>query len=276
MKIVDQFLESITQLPMLPKVVQEVTQMLAQENVDFKSIAHVIEHDQILSARVLRMANSAYFGCSQHINTIENAVGLIGVNNVKTLVIATGVTSAFKQVPGLDLNRFWQHSMVTALVARKIAKQKGLDTEAAYLGGLLHTIGQLPIHLVFPEAAATVDEVCRGRSVLERKAVEHSTLGIDHCRIGEMVTRWWHFPEQIVQVIKHYADPFHLEACELAPVVYASVHIAFDLELGKAPAYIAETLDPDVAKHLGWNDMDALTQDIAACAAFKEEARQYL
>ncbi len=153
MNLIDNFFEKVNQLPMLPKVVQEVTSQLKQADIDLHVLADTINHDQVLAARVLRMSNSAYFGCSRSIKTVEDAVALIGLENVETLVVASGVTTTFNNVPGMDLHRFWQHSLVTASIARQISHDLGLHAGTEYIAGLLHSIGQLPIHLVFQRRA---------------------------------------------------------------------------------------------------------------------------
>lgn len=277
MNVIDDFFEKINKLPMLPKVVQEVTQLLNRDDdLDFSELASTINHDQILAAKVLRMSNAAHFGCSRSIKSIDEAVNIVGVNNLKTLVIASGVTAAFNEIPGFDLKRFWVHSLVTAGVARQLASDLKLDSETAYISGLMHSVGQLPLHMVFPAAGARVDEVCKGRSVLERKNVEQSMFGLDHAQIGEALAEKWNFPEEILRVIRYYATPLEAEACVLAPIVYTAAHIAFDLEFGKEATYIAETLEPDVAKQLGLTDVDALTETIEACRALVPEAKSYI
>ena len=276
MKLIDDFFESSQALPMLPKVVQEVMQLLNTADVDIAALADKINHDQVLSARVLRMSNSAYFGCSRSVSTIEEAVSLIGLDKLKTLVVASGVTSAFTDVPGLDLKNFWQHSLITASIARQIATEQGLDADTAYIAGLMHTVGQLPIHMVFPKAGAEIQEVCKGRSVLERSEVERSILGTDHNLVGEKLAKHWNFPEEISRVIRYYTEPLDKEACDLAPVVYVSAHIAFDLESGQAPQYIAETLSMDVAAKLGLEDKEALAERIETYRTFVSEAKSYV
>jgi HD-like signal output (HDOD) protein len=276
MRLIDDFFENSQALPMLPKVVQEVMQLMNTGDVDIKTLADKINHDQVLSARVLRMANSAYFGCSREVGTIEEAVALIGMAKLNTLVVASGVTSAFTEVPGLDLKRFWQHSLIAASIARQIASEQALDTDAAYIAGLMHTVGQLPIHIVFPKAGADIEEVCKGRSVLERSKVEHSIIGTDHTHVGEKLAKHWNFPDDISRVIRYYTDPLNTYACELAPVVYVSAHIAFDLESGKAAPLIAETLNMEIASTLGIDDTEALIERIEGYRDFVAEARNYV
>jgi putative nucleotidyltransferase with HDIG domain len=276
MKLIDDFFEQTHNMPMLPKVVQEVMQLLNNDDVDIKTLVEKINHDQVLSAKVLRMSNSAYFGRSRSVNTIEEAVSLIGLGKLKTLVIASGVMSAFVEVPGLDLKRFWQHSLVTASIARQLAAEMTMDADTAYIAGLMHTVGQLPIHMVFPKAGADIEAVCKGRSVLERHEVEHDMLGTDHNIVGEQLAKRWNFPEQISRVIRYYTDPLNKNACDLAPVVYVAAHIAFDLESNQKPAYIAETLSTDVATQLGLEATEALAERIETYRVFVDEAKAYL
>ena len=277
MKLIDDFFENSQALPMLPKVVQEVMQLINSGDVEIKTLADKINHDQVLSARVLRMSNSAYFGCSRSIGTIEEAVSLIGMAKLETLVVASGVTSTFTDVPGLDLKRFWAHSLIAASIARALAAEQGLDADTAYIAGLMHTVGQLPIHMVFPKAGADIEEVCKGRSVLERSKVEYSVIGTDHNLVGEKLARHWNFPEDISRAIRYYTNPLSADACALAPVVYVAAHIAFDLESGQAPEYIAETLSADVAEKLNLaGDTAALTERIEGYRSFVAEANSYL
>jgi HD-like signal output (HDOD) protein len=111
---------------MLPKAVKEVIALLNAVDVDNKALTITIGHDQVLLARVLRLSNSAYYGCSLSVKTIDDAISLIGYNCLKTLVIASGVTSAFTNVLGLDIRKFWLHSLVTAAIARQVGKELNL------------------------------------------------------------------------------------------------------------------------------------------------------
>ncbi len=276
MNLIDKFFDQPQTMPMLPKVVQEVTALLNDGDVDIKILADKINHDLVLSAKVLRLSNSAYFGCSREVSSIQEAISLIGLAKLETLVIACGVVSAFTDVPGLNLKRFWQHSLVTASIARQLAKEAGYDTDSAYMAGLMHTVGELPIHIVFPGAGKQIDEVCKGKNVLERSKVEHSVIGIDHCQVGEKLARHWNFPEEIARAIRYYTNPLSQNACKLAPVVYVAAHIAFDLEHGKTPIEIANTLSDDVAATLGLENKEVLAEKIDAYHVFVSEAKCYV
>ena len=140
----------------------------------------------------------------------------------------------------------------------------------------MYTIGQLPIHMVFPKAGADIEEVCKRRNVLERHEVEHTILGTDHNLVGENLAKHWHFPEEISRVIRYYTDPLSKEACRLAPVVYVAAHIAFDLESKQEAQYIAETLSEDMVATLGLDDAEALAERIETYRVFVDKAKAYL
>lgn len=275
MNVIDRFFQSNLNLPMLPKVVQDVLQMLNREDVDLNALARVVDHDQVISAKVLRLANSSYYGASRNVKTLDDAIAIVGFNNFRTLVIASGITGSITHVPGMDLRRFWRHALVTAGIARTLSRELHLEADTAYISALMHSIGQLLIHLVFPAAGADIEETCQGRCVLERKAVEHTVLGFDHCQVGAELAERWNFPEEIQRVIRYYADPLNPKACKLAPVVYVAAHIAFGLELGEDARHIAETLNPDVAAKVGMDRIEWIDR-IESCRSLLAEADSFI
>lgn len=275
MNVIDNFFQSVNNLPMMPKVVQEVIQMLNNEEVDLKDVVEKINLDQVISAKVLRLSNSSYYGLSRKVNNLNDAISLIGVSSLRTLVIASGVTSAFKTIPNIDMHRFWRHSLITASIARDICKIQKKPSETAYVAALMHSIGQLLIHIVFPTGGRDIEEMCRGQSVLERKSVENATLGIDHCQVGEELAKRWNFPEEIQRVIRYYADPLNPKACELAPVVYMAAHIAFGLELNQDAKHIAETINTEVIKALDFHRIEWIDR-IESYKAFVTEADNFI
>lgn len=275
MSVMESFFQSATKLPMLPKVVNEVMQLLEHDNVDQRKLIDTISRDQVITAKVLRLANSSYYGASRTINTLDSAILLVGNKTLRTLVVASGVTSAFATVPNLDMQKFWRHSLITASIARALAKEHKLEQDAAYVAGLMHSIGQLMIHMVFPTAGADIESVCHDASVPERKAVEHKLLGVDHCEVGAELVGRWNFPEDIQSTIRYYAEPLDAKASMLAAVVYVAAHIAFGLEHKEPEEYIAKHLNPDVADKLGII-IDALSYKLEAYREFVSEAESFI
>lgn len=250
MASVDDFFNSIAKLPSLPKVVQEVMQMLDSEGLTINELAHAVEHDAVISAKVLKLANSSYYGVTRAIKTIDDAIAILGLSKLRTLVIASGVTGSFTNIAGFDLKKFWRHSLVTASISRELAKVFAKDTEVAYIAGLLHNIGELFIHMVFPQVSAEVDGLCHGLTVEERQVVEQAKFGLDHCQVGEEIANHWNFPSEISRVLRYYATPLDKKASDIAPIVYMAAHIASCLERGEEAKGITESLNAEVAKTL--------------------------
>ena len=250
MQSIEDFFSSIVSLPSLPKVVQEVMQLLNADDVDINQLAKVIEQDVAIAAKVLRMANSSFYGVTRGVKNIDDAIAILGLAKLRSLVIASGVTGAISSVPGLDLKRFWSHSLLTASISREIAKQLELDAEVAYLAGLLHNIGDLLLHLVSPAVSTKVDALCVDASSEKRCLVERDLIGLDHCQIGEELALRWDFPSEISHALHYYAAPLDKSACAIAPVVYVAVHIAQGLVRGDEANVIVAAGNPAVAQRL--------------------------
>lgn len=255
MQSIEDFFNAIASLPSLPKVVQEVMQLLGKENVDINQLAKVIEQDAVIAAKVLRMSNSSFYGVTRAVKNIDDAIAILGLARLRSLVIASGVTGVIGDVPGLDLKTFWSHSLVAASISREIAKQLGLDAEVAYLAGLLHNIGDLLLRLVLPIPSAEVDAVCADASLAQRCLVERDVIGFDHCQVGEALALRWDFPTEISRVLHYYATPLDKNACAVSPVVYVAVQIAHGLVHGDDTNAIATALNAGVLERLQLNEV---------------------
>lgn len=258
MQPIEDFFNSIVDLPSLPKVVQEVMQMLNDDALNINLLAGVVAQDAVIAAKVLKMANSSFYGVTRAVKNIDDAVAILGSARLRSLVIASGLTGVITHVPGLDLKRFWSHSLLAAGISREIAKQLGLDAEVAYIAGLLHNIGDLLLHLVFPVMASEVDAMCVDVSAEKRRLVERDVIGFDHCQIGEELALRWNFPSEISRVLRCYTAPLDKAACGIAPVVYVAAHIAQGLVRGDEANLIAASLNAEVAQHLKFSDDDLL------------------
>jgi HD-like signal output (HDOD) protein len=211
-----------TALPTAPKVVEELIGSFDKASVSTEEIARKVSQDPVLSAKLLRLANSAYYNVSRSIGTVEDAVLMLGFVAVRTLVISSGLVNGFKSVTGLDLRDFWRYSMHTAAAAKWIARKTRNDQELAFTIGLMHAIGQLVLHSAIPAKAQALDAIAgpldEGRLVVERAA-----LGFDYTDVGAELARRWQFPAPFSDAIATFATPL-----AGAPVntVAAIVHLA--------------------------------------------------
>ncbi|MDM3871607.1 HDOD domain-containing protein [Porticoccus sp. W117] len=211
---IDEIFKRVQQLPPgLPQIAQEI--LLAFENnadVDLKVIADKISQDQVIAAKVLRLANSAYFGGARNVATLDQAVVLLGMSALRTLVVASSATGMFPDMPGFDKETFWKHSFQVASLCQKLAKIAGLDANVAFMCGMLHRIGDLLIRMANPSLSADIDSyeemgACRAES-------QKNLMGLDYAEVGEALAQRWDFPEVIQHTIAHQLEPQHYEGEE--------------------------------------------------------------
>lgn len=230
MKLDDLF-EKNHLLPTIPKVVQELIDSFGRENIDIGEIARKVSLDQVLSAKVLRLANSSYYGLPRQVGSVDEAIKVMGFNSLRTLVIASGVSGVFVAMPGLNRKVFWKKTLLVGNYAKWLARQVNANPEMSFTAGLMHAIGQLLMHITLPkESARIVKAVAAGG---RRVVVEEAEIGVNHCEIGAELARRWNFPEAIQFAIHHYDDPLQSSPFSvLAGLVYIAVFLV-DAQLNK-------------------------------------------
>ena len=209
-------------LPAIPALVQNLIDSFAREDVSFGQIARLISTEPGLSAKLLRLANSAYFRPARGIVSVDDAVKMLGIKMARNLVIASGLTAALKVAPGMDIQQFWRYSLSTACVARWLAGRAGQDGELGFMAGLLHGIGQFAMRAGMPQDMIRIDMVVHPLDA-RRALAEREALGFDHAEVGAELTRRWHFPESIAHGVGSVPRP--LEAQPGSPLA-ALVHLA--------------------------------------------------
>lgn len=208
-------LQNPNALPTAPKVVEELISSFDNPDVKVEEIATKLSLDPVLSAKLLRLANSAYYHVSRRIGNVEDAVRMLGFVTVRTLVISSGLVGGFKAVPGMDLKRFWRYSLHTAVAAKWIAKKAGVNTDLAFTLGMMHAIGQLVMHAGMPAEAQeldkTVDPYDGGRM-----AAETATFGFNYSEVGGELALRWKFPDIFPDTIRDFPAP----ASRMASVIH--------------------------------------------------------
>ncbi|WGG49259.1 HDOD domain-containing protein [Rugamonas sp. DEMB1] len=246
----DALFQNPTALPTAPKVVEELISSFDKASVSTEEIAKKLSTDPVLSAKLLRLANSAYYHVSRSIGTVEDAVLMLGFVTVRTLVISSGLVSGFKTVPGLDLKQFWRYSLHTAVSAKWIAKQCGENTDLAFTIGMMHSIGQLVIHSAMPEQAMALDKVA-GPLDSRRIDAEMSSFGYSFADVGAELARRWKFPASFSETICAFPNPLTPEVNRLAAVVHLAAWRA-RVEDGKlTEEEIASCYPTEIADALG-------------------------
>jgi HD-like signal output (HDOD) protein len=204
-----EILARLHQLPSLPVIVQEVIASFGDPDLDTASLSHKIAQDIGLSARVLRVANSSFYGLPRKVGSIPDAVIVLGFDTIRSLVLSAGMTHTFPPSPdtALDRQAYWQRCFRVATLSKALGKdflQQG--QQLAFTAGMFHDIGQLVLDLCIQEqfSALLQKQITLNLPLLE---LERTELGFDHAEIGAEVIRLWNFPAEIEQVVRHWQNP---------------------------------------------------------------------
>ena len=251
-------------LPQIPRVMQEVVNSLKNEKVSVAELAALVGNDQVISAKVLRLANSSHLGAGRNVASISGALQLIGMNAFRNLVIASSLVGVFPKVEGFDLPAFWRKSMLVANLAHIVGRDLPVDREALFSAGLLSGIGQLLIYLCYPDAAAPVALALRDAKLAEQRALEQKLLNMDHFEVGAELARRWNFPMSIQSAIASHDAP---AAADLpARSVQAAVLIAAGIQASLPLADIEAMLPPELAREFSldraWLEEEAEVFDL--------------
>ncbi|MBU0515159.1 MAG: HDOD domain-containing protein [Proteobacteria bacterium] len=193
----------IKNLPTLPGMLEKVSRMVESRHHSAEDVGRMISQDQVLSAKLLRMANSAFFGFAREVSSVGQALVLLGFDVVKGLILSSSVFDMIQEkVAGL-----WEHSLGSALAARSIADYLKLEEpEELSLSGLIHDLGKVVISAKMPadydEIAALVDS--RGLSMFE---AEQEVLGFTHADVGQWLGESWRLPEKLILPIRFHHQP---------------------------------------------------------------------
>jgi HD-like signal output (HDOD) protein len=244
-------IDNAQKLPNIPKVVQELIESFGDESIKNDEIAKKISADQVLTAKVLRAANSAHYGGNRKVGSVSDAVFLLGFNAVRTLVLASGMTGAFKAPEGFDLPAFWHNSFAVASTCKWLAKFSKDDAETAFTCGMIHNIGELLIHIILPDECKEIQKIVdRGG---RNSDIEKNVLGFNFPEAGAELAHRWKFPDVIVAGIRHQLNPLAApEFSRFAALINIADYIVHENEKDGG-ATIVEKFPNDLATKLGIN-----------------------
>ncbi|MEY8247895.1 MAG: HDOD domain-containing protein [Bermanella sp.] len=249
--------EQTHNLPNIPKVVQELIETFNQEDFDMDEIAHKISLDPVLTAKVLRLANSAHYGVSRSVASTADATVLLGFSTLRTLVLASGITGAMQAPEGFDRKEFWRDNFAVAAISKWMASYCDVNAETAFTCGMLHSIGELLIQLLMPsEAKKVAAAVHAGGKIAE---VELAMLGYNYADVGAELASRWKFPSDIVEGIRHHAAPLVAdEVDDLAALVNLATYMHDSHKQGWGEKEILKNFPLDVAKAINMDTQQAL------------------
>lgn len=216
----------VADLPTMSSSITEVIAACDDPEITVGRISDAIARDQSLTAGILRLANSAYYGHPRRVATISDASLLLGFSAIKSLAISTHTSRLLAgPLPGYGLQRgeLWDHSVAVAFTARRLALEVDCQpVEEAFVAGMLHDIGKLILSSRMEDAFEEVVALAEERRAPLHE-VEAELLGFDHAELGAQVAQAWNFPPDLEEAIRHHHDP---AAATLAPALARCVHLA--------------------------------------------------
>jgi HD-like signal output (HDOD) protein len=216
----DSFFESV-KLPSMSEVAHALIQTLNDDNVSVGQVRDLIAQDPALSAKLLRLANSAQFGLPRGVGTLDDAITMVGMAKVRTLALGACLSESFPSLPDLDRKEFWRTSMACAGYAQWLAVRLGIDGQLAWLTGMMLRLGELLIAQADPATLHEIEKLPHLPGVRWQR--EQRLLGFTEGQITAELARRWNFPMQMVQALQRSADPITDQAFSRLGAV---VHLA--------------------------------------------------
>ncbi len=268
---VEKLLQKTPTLASLPGVYTRLNDAVNDPRTSSQDVATILAEDTALAARLLRIANSAFYGFPARIDTISRAVTLVGTRQLRDLALATSIVKQFEGLPEgvVTMTSFWQHSIACGVTARILAThRREPNVERFFIAGLMHDIGRLVIFGTIPEVAKqTLDEAQNHEELLHK--TEKKLLGFDHADVGGALLQQWKLPAHTVNAVAHHHKPGadigrHTDTA----MIHVADLLVNAMRIGTSGERYIPALDHDAWQHLG------LSENILA-ATLAEVERQY-
>ncbi len=259
------------QLATLPEVALEVMRVAEDPQATGDDLIKVLSHDPTLSARVLKIVNSAYYGVRREVTSVSTAVGLLGFGAVKSIAIAASLTRMFKAGAvsgGFEARELWKHSIAVATAARLIAQRTSdVEPSDAFLGGMMHDIGIVIELQACRDAFGEMIAAVAADPTLSFREAERHHIGCSHEEFGIALCVAWRFPELLQRVTGYHHRPLELSTgfCPVTAIVYVADHLARDLGIGYSRTVDAAAMDTAVldALRITEAELEALADVVA-------------
>lgn len=256
-----ELIDQIEDLPTLPAVVTRIVGMVEDPQTSAEDINEVISQDPSLTAKILKLVNSAFYGFSRRISTVTEAVVILGFNTVKSLALSASVFDVFEGEGSEHFDRvgLWEHSIATGVAAEMAASRiRYPNIEEVMVAGILHKIGQVVIDIYFHDQLTDIIAYAREHNTTMLEA-EQEILGVGHPRLGGWLAERWNLPAGITAAITYYDDPF--EAPEDVRRLPMLIHIGDVLARTKHIGWNADEVEPEFKEGV-WEELGLEKEDI--------------
>ena len=252
-------IEQLGDLPTLPHVVQRLATMISRPTVSAEEIGTIIEKDQVLAAKVLRLANSPFYGFPSRIGSVSHAVIVLGFNVVKGLTLCASALTIMKDA-GMD--QLWRHSLGVAITANLLATRLEIkNPEELFVSGLLHDIGKVVLYVKWPDVGTCIKDAQKAHADRSLLDVEQELTGLSHAEIGGYLAGAWHLPVTLREPILYHHNPTQAKEATLQTAI---VHVADILVKGLACGNPGDDLIPPLSRP-AWDQVGLDKQSLAEC-----------
>lgn len=260
---ITELVQGVGSLVTLPDVFVRINQLVNDPNSNIADIAKAASQDPSFTVRLLRVANSSFYGFSSTIDTVPKAVSIIGTSQIRSLALATSVASSFDGLPNtlVSMEDFWRHSLYCALIARTLAKQvRKCDPDALFTAALLHDIGELVIFNRLPEQAKdALLLVLDSADEMPVHLAEQQVIGFDHAQVGGELARQWKLPPLLEECIEfHHAVNAGLRFPREVAIVHIANALALMAEIDTHDANDVSPIDPRAWEISGLNPEEVM------------------
>ncbi len=236
------------------RVFAEIEAVMSHANSTLADLGEVIEKDPDMTARLLKLANSSFFGFPSRLETVAEAVSVIGIHPVQDLILASSVVEWFEGIGAdlADMESFWRHSLACGIGARCLAVARQMPkAEKFFVLGLLHDLGRLVLYCRAPDQAVKIFRLYEGRRMLLREA-EVKVLGFDHAQIGEEVLRAWRYPANLVNAVAYHHHPLSAGVYQLeSSLIHLADYLVHAMQMGHSGEQFVPPLDPKAWERVG-------------------------
>lgn len=264
-------------MPAFPQSVHRVLDLTADLNCSPKDVVQAIEHDPVMTAKMLKLVNSAFYSLPRKITSMNHAVVYVGVNTVKNMALSIATVGMLPKnnKAGIDMSAFLLHSLATASIARQLSEfvdKEGFDAVDFFVAGLLHDFGKVVLVRSLPEDFAKAVRLAaeQGRNLVE---VEQEVMGVNHGQVGAVLGEKWQFPDALVQAIREHHQP-QLPSNVLRDCVFAANQICKTLFIGDAGNTLIEPFSERMQDRFAGN-LDIVLAKLGDVEAIVNEAKVF-
>lgn len=212
-KKIEELVRRIERIPTLPVLSQKIMEVVSDENASYRDILALVEKDQALATKLLRVANSAFYGVVSRVSTIDRALVMLGTRKLRSMLLAFSVHDFFSRQEnnGFDRSRFWQHAIICSQVATMLARHfRTVESETLFLLGLIHDVGKVILdEYAHEEFLEIVDHVRTNHTTFSE--AEKRVIGTTHYQIAAKLLKQWDFPASVILPILYHHAPWRDE-----------------------------------------------------------------